>query len=50
MHRFLNVAGKESSGKYSVKVCMFVCRSSKIGSQFSLHVFMLMESWKLRMF
>lgn len=30
MHRFLNVAGKESSGKYSVKFHMFVCRRSKV--------------------
>lgn len=30
MHRFLNVAGKESSGKYSARFHMFVCRRSKI--------------------
>lgn len=30
MHRFLNVAGKESSGKYSARFHMFACRRSKI--------------------
>jgi len=30
MHRFLNVAGKESSGKYSARFHMSVCARSKI--------------------
>lgn len=30
MHRFLNVTGKESSGKYSARFRMFACRRRKI--------------------
>jgi hypothetical protein len=48
MHRFLNMAGRECSRKYSDKFHVSLQEKQNFGLQFSLHMFMFKESWKWR--